>query len=231
MPWLDVLFTPLYFATFNAQDLCGSGPPTIESIDLSTLEASASTLLAILKWVAWPNLCRCKSGSPAPTPYPPPFQPEPPGWPVSPTFTCSDVDVCATLIEHSKALAAIQKTLASIADVTTLTQRFKTPFAYIRGATHSGISDSGSFHITRLLGFEVVVHAVPDGQRDLFGNPQYLWNLGWLSVSDGGGMLQELRPTRPQQIWLPQQCQEASLLGWALTPGVELEITELEAEP
>jgi hypothetical protein len=231
MPWLDVLFTPLYFATFNAQELCSTGPPAIDAIDLSTLDATAATVLAILKWVAWPSLCQCKPGSPNPTPYPGPSQPMPPGWPSSPTFNCSDVDVCATLIEHSKSLAAIQKTLATIAEVTTLTQRFKTPFAYIRGAQHSLLTGTGSFHITRLLGFEITVHAVPPEQTNLFGNPVYMWNLGWLSVSDGGGMLQELRPTRPHQIWLPQQCQEATLLGYALTPGVELDIVELEAEP
>jgi hypothetical protein len=231
MPWLDVIFTPLYFTTFNAQNLCAAGPPQIDTIDLSTLDATAATVLKILEWVAWPNLCQCKPGTPVPTPYPPPTAIEPVGWPTPPTFTCADTDICATLIDHSKALAAIQQTLGGVAELVTLLQRYRAPFAYIRGATHAGLSGSHTFDITRLLGFDITVQAVPDTQRDLYGNPPYLWNLGWLSVSDGGGMLQELRPTRAQQIWLPQQCQEATHLGYALTPGVVIDITELEAEP
>jgi hypothetical protein len=231
MPWLAPIFTAFYFSTFNAQELCGTGPPPMPTIDLSTLSSSVATVQQLLNVIAWPNVCECVPGTPTPIPYPPPSATQPVGWPTQPTFSCQNVDVCATLIAMQKQLAAIAQTVGADLGLTTLIQRYNLPFAYIRGAVHSNLSGAGSFAVTRLVGLEIEVTAADESHRHLMGTPPYIWNLGWLSVSDGDGMLQEQRITVDKRVWLPPSMDLCTLVGYSVGPGTTLRITELEAEP
>jgi hypothetical protein len=145
--------------------------------------------------------------------------------------SCNNVDVCATLISMTQQLAAIQQALNGDLELTTLIQRYRVPFAYIRGAVHSGLMNSGSFAITRLVGVRTEITAAGPNHRQVMGTPPYVRDLGWISVSDGNGMLQEIRLTRDRQVWFPQSMELATLLGFSVASDVTMEITELEAEP
>ena len=120
--------------------------------------------------------------------------------------------------------------LDNILQLVTLIQRNHVPFAYVPGAVHSGLSGAASFTIPSCIGVEINVTAMPADIHQLPGSPPYLWDLGWLSFSDGSGMLQEHRISRTNTVWIPPQGQLATTLGYYLFPGVTANITELYAE-
>jgi hypothetical protein len=230
MPWLGAIFTALYFTSFNAQTLCQQGPPTLPTIDLSTLQASAQTLTGILRAIAWPNLCQCAPGAPAPIPYPPPTATEPTGWPTFPTYIVTTPGDPAALQDIQNRLAQLQQALSLDYQLGTLEQRWKLPFGYIKSRVHTQLSGQGSFGISRLLGLIIDVTTEPPGKVHLLGNPDYIKDLGWISVSSPDGMLQEHRIAQTHYEWFPCQMQLASLVGWEVQAGVVITITEVVPE-
>ena len=80
------------------------------------------------------------------------------------------------------------------------------------------------------MGVEVTVTGRPGGGLVLPGNPDYLWNMGWMSVSDGQGMLEEKRITRDSMVWLPKSMQDALSFNYALDAGVTVNVRELAPE-
>lgn len=229
--WLAPLFTAFWFTSINAQTLCGAGPPALPVIDLSTLQASAQTLWQILQVIAWPNLCRCVTGSPAPNPYPAPAPAQPTGWPTAPTIGCSNADICTTLVALQAQVAAIQRAVGQDLGLTTLIQRYKLPFATITGAAHSAISGTGSFAVSRLIGMRVTITTPPAGGRTLGGNPPYLMDVGWMSIMTADDLIQEKRIAETHMSWLPELMADATVFGYFLKPGVVATFTELQAEP
>lgn len=125
----------------------------------------------------------------------------------------------------------MQTSIVDTLGLTTAIQRFRVPFAYIGGKQHTGLTGTGSFTISRLVGLQVVVSSVPQSLRTLAGNPPYLWDVGWMSVSDGGGMLQQRRIARQSMVWIPDQTQDATLFGWFVNDGFTIDVVELEPEP
>jgi hypothetical protein len=121
--------------------------------------------------------------------------------------------------------------LSSIYQLLTTVQRYKAPFAYIRGATHSGVSGTGATAISRLIGYQLVVTARPGAHRVSGGNPSYIYDLGWVSVSDADGMIEEKRLTRDSMLWFPQLGQLATSFNYFLQSGVTISWTELQPEP
>lgn len=121
--------------------------------------------------------------------------------------------------------------LQSILNTVTPIQRYKAPFAFTPGATHSGLTGTGSIAIPRSVGVTVTVTAYPAGNFIADGNPVYIYDLGWVSVSETGGMIQEHRLSRQQFTWLPDQCQLADHFNYFLRPGVTISVQELYAEP
>lgn len=224
-------FSPLFYTVLSVDNLCGALPPPFTQATVDNLDASPQALLELVKSMAWLNLCECKPGAPAPQPPPDPTVVVGPGVPVSPTFGCSEIDLCATLIAIRQQLAAIALTVGTDLELDTLVQRYRVPFAYIAGATHSNLAGNGSFHVTRLVGLQVVITASPTSPIVLEGNPGYVWDVGWMSVSDGGGMLQEKRITRQSFTWFPDSMQEATTFGWFMKDGYQISVGELEAEP
>jgi hypothetical protein len=231
MPWAAFLFVPLYYISFDIGALCATAPPTLPPIDVSTLNASLDTITNTFKAIAWFSYCHCKPGTPSPTPFPPPSQTQPPGWPSAPTFPCDPADLCAALVAIRQQLAALAQTVSSNYELMTIVQRYAEPFEYIRGAAHTNISGVGSVTVPRLLGIQADLVAVPDGMLVLPGNPNYRWDLGWLSITGVDGVLEERRLIRAAQTWLPVRMAMAHTFGWYLNPGVVFNFTELEAEP
>lgn len=124
---------------------------------------------------------------------------------------------------------AVLAMLQQLLEQATLQQRWRLPMASVDSTVRT-VTGTGSFVVDRDVGLRVELTAAPAGLRLALGNPTYRYDLGWLSVSDGGGMLQELRITRDSQEWFPAQCQLATTVGYALRDGVTVTITELKVE-
>jgi hypothetical protein len=192
--------------------------------------ASPGDALRALQAVAWPYFCECIPGTPSPIPYPPQPVVIPPNWPSSPTFACDPADLCAAIVKIQRDVATVTSTVGELYKLTTLLQRYALPFAYVPGALHFGLSGEGQFAIPRCLGFQVNLATYPGGTKVLDANPDYYWDMGWMSISGPAGMLQERRVTRLLHTWLPVAAQTATQFAWSLKPGVTLDVRELYAE-
>lgn len=228
---LAFLFDVIWYSTLNVSEMCSSLPPVAPPIDLNLLTASPSTLQSLFTALAWPHFCQCSPGTPAPIAPVSPQGPTTTPWPTQPTFPCADTDVCAALVAMQRQLQALQSTLASVWDVTSSVQRYRVPFGYVGGTQHTSLTGEGSITVSRLVGLQVVVSELPQNNRVLASNPDYLWNVGWISVSDGGGMLQQRRIARQSMTWFPEQMQEATTVGYFLESGVTASLVELKPEP
>lgn len=121
--------------------------------------------------------------------------------------------------------------LQQIIGTLTPLQRYRQPFAFITGASHSGLTGTGTIALPRCVGVDLVVTASPAGKPVSSGNPQYVFDLGWVSVSEVGGMLQERRVSQLHFTWLPEHMALADHFNYFLQPGVTITMTELYAEP
>lgn len=162
------------------------------------------------------------TGSPIPAPQP---EPPPANYPAPPVASCSTIaDVCTQL-------SALLLRVSQIQTAVTLLQRWGKPFGYVHGQEHANLTGTGQLPIARLLGMEVYVVTPPPGEPVLPGNPPYLWDVGWMSINDANGMLEEKRITRSGFDWLPRDMPLATSFNYALNPGVVLTVRELVPEP
>lgn len=99
--------------------------------------------------------------------------------------------------------------------------------SYQHGAVHAGLVGEGVLAVDQLVGIEVEVTARPGGGLVLPGNPPYLWDIGWMSITNADGMLEEHRITRAAFVWLPKSMELASSWTYTLNPEVEVRVTEL----
>jgi hypothetical protein len=113
----------------------------------------------------------------------------------------------------------------------TLLQRYVLPFAYVPGTVHSGLSLTGAAAVARSVGLLIDVIAFPAGNKQLIGEPPYIFDLGWVSVVTPDGMVDEIRLTREHTTWLSKLIPSATSVGWGLRDGVIINVTELRAEP
>lgn len=98
---------------------------------------------------------------------------------------------------------------------------------YTPGAQHVGRTGSASLSVNGLRGVAVHVTTGTPTTPLLPGNPPYQWDLGWMSVLTGDGMIEEKRITRQDQVWLPVSMPLATTFGYFLNPGVVATFTEL----
>jgi hypothetical protein len=116
-------------------------------------------------------------------------------------------------------------------ELVTRVQRQLVPFASIAGATHSGLSGTGSFSVPRLLGLSWSVTTLPAHYGVSSGNPDYHFDLGFISVSTPDGFIDERRVTATSQAWYPPIMSDVTTVGYYLNPGVVIAVTEVETEP
>ena len=126
---------------------------------------------------------------------------------------------------------ALSQMVKSIYDQVNLLQRYLLPFATILGAAHSGLTNSGSFAVSRLIGVKVQLTTVPNYSGEVIANPNFVYDAGWVSIETGDGVIIEKRIRHGDEVWMPKLFQDAITFGYFLNPGFVATITELEAEP
>lgn len=229
--WLGIAFQTLVGLVVDVSGMCGVGPPQVPELNVGLLSASNDEKLTILKRILWDEFCECVPGAPTPDPYPVYTPTEPTSWPAAPTFACDPADLCAAIMAMRADLNALMGTAAATKTLVEILQRYELPFAYVRGAQHSGLTGQGSFQVSRLVGLDLDISARPTTGLVLRGNPPYYWDLGWVSISDSAGMIEEKRVTRDSMLWFPRLMPTALTFSWDLFDGVVLNATELQAEP
>jgi hypothetical protein len=125
----------------------------------------------------------------------------------------------------------VQGAIQQILQTVTLLQRHILPFAYIASTAHSGLHDQGSFSVNNLVGVKVVLTTTPASIGSELGEPTYYFDLGFLSVENTDGLIQQTRVTSTNQVWTPRLMSTAATIGYSFHPGVVATITELLAEP
>lgn len=231
VPELAIVFTILWYTVINIPEMCSSLPPPMPALDLHLLTASSLEIKNLFINLIWPRYCQCKTGTPAPTPPPPPSPTVPVGWPSAPSFPCDEAALCDAITVMRQQLASLQNNMLTVQDLVTAIQRFSVPFGYVGGRQHLNLTGDSSIAISRLVGVQVVISKLPPTQKIFDSNPDYVWDVGWMSVSDPSGMLQQRRIARQSMTWFPENMQEATQFGWHVSPGVELSVVELQPEP
>lgn len=228
--WLIPILIPLLGTTLNVDQLCQTLPPPVPTLDPSVVFQTYRYTFPILANVVWNLFCECTPGATTPTPNPPYTPARPAGTPDNITYVINPTNPCYDFPEVRRKLDEILRIVGVDLKTDTLMQRYSTPFATIRGATHSGLAGYGSFAISDLIGVQITITSRNPG-RELEGAPQYVWDLGWASCMDGNGFIQERRITRDVEVWMPRNFQEATTFGYMFKEGVVASVTELEAEP
>lgn len=101
--------------------------------------------------------------------------------------------------------------------------------AYSVGVTHVARTGSGSFAVpTGLRGFKLDLQPPFPPSRVSPGQPEYLWDVGWVSILDANGILAERRPNRDTATWLPDNANLATVFTHDLNPGWVLDVSELD---
>src|SRR5262245_16994638 len=212
--------------------LWGKGPPPLPDVTSSTPQESMQTWMKILLALTWPVACECVPGTPPPVSPPLPVVSQPPGWPTFPTLPpCLNTDLCSSVQDIKQRVAELQQLLSQHYQFEQLVQRYVLPFAYIRGRRFSTLTATGMQPIERCVGILIEVTQHPADNRTLLGVPEYIFDLGWISVVDADGMIDEIRLTRQATTWLSKLIPTATQVGWGLRDGVTIEISELLAEP
>ena len=227
--WWEVLLLVFAGQQLDVNALCATLPPQPPPPTPDALNYPPYKLLEYLYQNVWNYYCECVPGTPVAPPPPNGTATKPDGMPDTRIIVVNPTNPCLDITEVRRMLDTIIRQLNIDVQLDTLMQRYMLPFATIPGAAHSGLTGAGSFAISRLIGVQVVITARPPN-RELEGAPNYIWDLGWLSIMDGNGFIQERRLTRDVEVWMPGHFQEAITFGYSLKSGVTARITELEAE-
>jgi hypothetical protein len=126
----------------------------------------------------------------------------------------------------------MQSQIDQVLQMVTLIQRQIAPFAFIDGATHSGLTGEGTITLTDTRnGIRLALGSLPPSVGSISGNPDAIFEAGYVSLGDVDGWF-STRPIRSSPMtWQPRWMGAVTRIGYSLTPGVTASITELEREP
>ena len=120
--------------------------------------------------------------------------------------------------------------LTQILQLVTLIQRYLAPFAYVPGASHSGLTGSGILTIPTSVGVLITLTTTPTSVGIEAGSPDELWSAGWVSWGTSAGFSAREFISHSPQLSIPRTSSSWTRLGYTLTPGVVATIQELYAE-
>ncbi|HET6346427.1 MAG TPA: hypothetical protein VFH51_15955 [Myxococcota bacterium] len=125
----------------------------------------------------------------------------------------------------------IRQELEQLLTLVTLIQRQVAPFGYIASTAHTGLSGAGHFDVQGLLGVKVELTTVTDGQGYTAGDPDVLWQGGWINWGNSDGTSSRSWIDCSPLVSLPAAAGQYTQLHYSLPPGVVATITELVREP
>ena len=229
MPWLAPFFTAFWFTTLNAESLCSALPPlTFQTMVADPSALSLTGLNDLLRAIAWQNVCQCNGGGISP---PAPTQAEQPGTPSLPTTTCSNVDLCATVVDIWQDLAMTEKKVNEIYQLVLLIQRQSVPFAYLESTVHSSLTGTGFISVSGILGIKLSFTGGSTDVGQVEGTPITNFDAGWINFGDANGYRDRHRITTTPELIFPPAAGDITRVGYTLPPTVTATITELVREP
>lgn len=184
---------------------------------------------------AWLYFCKCKdapSGSAPPVTYVTTNYIQPTWYVSDTTNVISNTDIAVTLNKmlywttNQNIINYYLNTATHYEIQTTGTSKCP-PAAYTSGTVHEGLTGEGRFLLGEVVGFKVEVTERPGAGLVLTGQPQYLWNMGWMSTLAGDALLEEKRVTREGYFWFPCSVHLATEFTWSLREFTEIRVTEL----
>lgn len=124
-----------------------------------------------------------------------------------------------------------QLQLDAILRMVTLLQRQLVPFAYISSTPHAGLTGTGTIAVQGLLGVRIDLTTMPGSLTQDASVPPFVYNVGWVSIEDANGFIDETRAHAQHQVWFSRIASDATLVGYSFAPGIVATITELQREP
>lgn len=121
--------------------------------------------------------------------------------------------------------------LSQLMQQVNLIQRQNAPFAYVQGAGHTGLTGTGTIAVQGLLG---VLVEITDGIGTIGiedGTPDETFEAGWITWGNADGYSARERITHESLLSLPSLAGQYTAIGYTLTTGVEISLTELVREP
>ena len=112
----------------------------------------------------------------------------------------------------------------------TLIQRQLAPFAYVGGASHTGLTGAGVLTIPSLQGVKITLTTQPGYVGEEFGDPLELFDVGWFAWGTPDGYLGREFISHNPQLSFPAKSEQYTRFGYSLNPGVVATIQELYAE-
>jgi len=171
----------------------------------------------------------CSGGPPFPDTYPvtpppdadlPTDSPEPP----SPVTCSTDQDICDALQTISRKIDVVKLQVDLI-------QRQHVPFQYQLGTVHSGLTGTGEFSVSAILGLVVSVTDVPSTWGKTGDTPsRYIPALAALQEGDDQGFENWKLVHYLEETFFEAHA-TSTLIRYNVKPNVEITVTELLAVP
>jgi hypothetical protein len=127
--------------------------------------------------------------------------------------------------------ASTQGLLEQLLSLVTIIQRQIVPFAYVPGAVHAGLTGDGTFLVPHIVGVQVDVTVFPPAIGHAGDDPIEYFDLGFLTLGTAEGFDHSLRMDHQHQVHFPPRASLYTKIGYQITPGATVTITELLREP
>lgn len=151
------------------------------------------------------------------------------------TVACCPPDTIATglLNQILSAVLMVQADVGLVTERVDLLQRQVSPFAFIDGASHLGLSGEGEIDISgSIVGVRVELVDVLDGTvGQTAGHPETLFGTGWIRWGDDLGWRQRIFIDAESIVSTPYAAGAMTKIGYSLPAGTVIDLTELEREP
>lgn len=116
-------------------------------------------------------------------------------------------------------------------DLVLLIQRQAVPFGYVVGTAHAGLVDTGELAIVGLLGVLIEITAGIGIVGTEAGAPVQTFEAGWVTWGNADGFTERTMLSSASCLSLPRAAGQYTRVGYTLSAGIEVTITELEREP
>lgn len=121
-------------------------------------------------------------------------------------------------------------TLSQILQLVTLIQRYVAPFAFVPGASHTGLSGNGTLTIPSCIGIQITLTTIPTSIGQESGSPNEFFQAGWFSWGNSTAFTERVWVHKSPQLSFPAGSAQYTRIGYSLSPGVVATIQELYAE-